>query len=154
MSSFNEVSWGTETTNYPPELMKNIRPDDEVVAFINIVEKKGCLSKKAKKTGNRDYVAITHERIVGTVERVCEEGSFLKKSKSTTVYTFNIPLVKITSLETSGESSSGGCLNKKSSPSYFFTINAQGSITKFYTGMDSTVNDQLIRSFLEVSDYF
>ena len=151
----NEVSWGTNRTDYPAELLKNMRPDDEVVAFVNITEKsKGCLSRKTKNTGNSSFLAITHERVIGTAEVVSEEGSGLKKSRKRTVITFNIPLVKVTSLSTSSDSTTSGCLKKSHDHEYFFSINAQGSKTVFYTGKNSQVNDEIVKSFLEVSDYF
>ncbi len=154
---YNEVSWGTDSSNYPPEVSKNMRPDDEVVAFIEIVEKtKGCLRKKAKNTGNRNFVAITRERVIGTVDlRSDVKAGWSKKIAIQETITFNLPLAKVTSLTTTSSSSeTKGCLKKHEEHENFLIINAQGDEIKFYTGKDCTVNDQIIRSFLEVSDYF
>lgn len=160
--SYSEVTWGAgslDTSNYPPEVGKNMRPDDEVVAYISIVGKNttGCLRKKTYNTGNNNFVAITHERIIGTVQTSSVvEGSGRKTQTKTTTATFNVPLVKVTSLTTSSSSMDiKGCLKKSSkSKEYYLHINAQGDEISFYTGPDCTVNDQIIRSFLEVSDYF
>ncbi len=160
--SYSEVTWGAgslDSSNYPPEVGKNMRPDDEVVAFISIVGKDttGCLRKKTQDNGNRNFVAITHERIIGTVQtlNVLEESRLKTKTETVTV-TFNVPLVKVTSLTTSSSSTDvQGCLKKSSkSKRHYLHINAQGDEISFYTGPDCTVNDQIIRSFLEVSDYF
>lgn len=148
--SYNEVTWGGSNLSYPPEVEKNMRPDDEVVAYIQIVEK-GCLRKKA--TGNQNFVAITRERIIGTVQMVPDNGSLKKKEKEKEIYTFNIPLVKVTFLETVSQPTFG-CLNRAKGRSFHLIINAQGYNIRFYTGPDSKVNDEIIRSFLEVSDYF
>lgn len=156
-TSFNEITVNTGGGNYPPELLKNIRPDDEVVAFISIVNKeKGCLRKKAKETGNNTFLAITHERVVGTVESSEIVGGRFSKDKNSEVQTINVPIVKITSLTTTCSTNTikSGCLSKSKEVSYYLYINAQGHSLKCYTGKDSTVNDQFIRSFLEISDYF
>ncbi len=154
---YNEVSWGTDSSNYPPEVSKNMRPDDKVVAFIEIVEKKkGCLRRKVKDTGNRNFVAITRERVIGTVElRSDRKEGMTKKIASRDTITFNLPLAKVTSLTTTSSSTEAkGCLKKHEDRENYLIINAQGDEIKFYTGPDCTVNDQIIRSFLEVSDYF
>lgn len=154
--SFQEITWGKGDTNYPSELLKNIRPDDEVMAFIRIVEKeRGCLKKKSKNTGNSSFIAITRERVVGTAEVAHEVGGRFSKDKDYEVVTMNIPLVKITSIETSNSSQTvKGCLHKSKEISYSLRINAQGQSLSIYTGKDSTVNDEFVRSFLEISDYF
>lgn len=154
--SFQEITWGKGDTNYPPELLKNMRPDDEVMAFIRIVEKqRGCLSKKSKDTGNSSFIAITRERVVGTAQVSYETGGRFSKDRDWDIVTMNIPLVKITSIETSNSSETvKGCLHKTQSVSYSLRINAQGQTLSIYTGKDSTVNDEFVRSFLEISDYF
>ena len=156
MVQYNEVTIGTEGGNYPPELLKNIRPDDEVMAFIDIVGKeRGCLRKKSKNTGDRQFIAITRERVVGTVLTVETDGGFFNKVKSESVSTINIPLVKVTSIETgSNKNTTKGCLSKSKDVEYYLILNAQGGDLKIKTGPDSRVNDEFVKSFLEVSDYF
>lgn len=161
MSRQIDMTWGSNSSNgYPQELLKNIRPDDDVVAFIRIQSSDvGCLKKKPKKGSPVDtyFLAITRERVVGTAETKSEgvkTGLFSKASSLGSV-TFNIPLVKITSIETSGQTSQEkGCLSKKNHAKYKLTINAQGDEITIYTGVDSSVNDEFVRSFLEISDYF
>ena len=87
------------------------------------------------------------------------EGSegVVNKNKVEKVRTINIPLVKITSIYTSNSkmTEKSGCLSKtKKRTECTLTINAQGKPIEFYTGPDSTVNDEFVRSFLEISDYF
>lgn len=153
---YNEVTVGRGGSDYPPELLKNMRPDDEVMAYIRIDGKmRGCLSKKSKDTGRVRFVAITRERVIGTIQKSVETGRFLKKFEKTGDMTINIPLVKITSLTTSStKAEQSGCLSKKSRMEYHLSINAQGEELKIFTGYDSTVNDEFVRSFLEISDYF
>lgn len=158
MVEFDEITWGKGGADYPPELLKNMRPDDEVMAYIRIVGKKrGCLNRKSEDTGNSRFIAITRERIVGTVETSTSEGGLFSKNKTEGAMTINIPLVKVTSIETSNSRTTqkSGCLSKtKKNVEYYLTINAQGSNLEIFTGGDSTVNDEFVRSFLEVSDYF
>ena len=69
--------------------------------------------------------------------------------------TINIPIAKVTSITTTASASdSKGCLSKSKTREYRLILNAQGQEFSAYTGVDSSVNDEFIRSFLENSDYF
>lgn len=155
------VSWGTDNYgDYPPELTKNMRPDDEVRAFIRIenFQVKGCLKKKRAKNGPTQvhFLAITRERVIGTFEdTITTKSGRFSSSSSSFVSTINIPIAKVTSITTTASASdSKGCLSKSKEREYRLVLNAQGQVYSAYTGVDSTVNDEFIRSFLENSDYF
>lgn len=153
-----EMTWGSNSSSgYPSELLKNMRPDDDVVAFIKIEERNvGCLKKKPKGHPTDSYfLAITRERVVGTVEtRRKEKTGLFSSANHSNRITFNIPIVKITSITTSSSSVQSGCLKKSNNSRYELIINAQGDELAVYTGKDSSVNDEFVRSFLEISDYF
>lgn len=137
-------------------MLNQLKPGDTIVLFqaLDLYEiESGCLGPKQKIVPRGGFIAVTEQRLVVKASQLTTttvgNNNVNWNAKTQTI---NVPVSKVSSVTVEREEKmGGGCLSTKSS-AYVLVLNVQGGIYRIYTGENSTIADEFVRSYLDFED--
>lgn len=130
---------------YPSALMSQLKPDDNVVAYLPLKQVKGgCLGSKDVPGG---YVAITEQRVIANAIEYNDNKKDVKKGNYIE-FTTNVPVSKVSSMTVTHKQVKGGCLSG-TKQTYWITLNIQGAQHELYVGQSPSTANEFVRTFVD-----
>lgn len=143
-------------SEYPDDLMNQLKPDDKVIIFQKLDLKNvsgGIFGPVVEVIPGKGFIAVTERRLVikaSEINTITAQGN--KVIKTSKLQTINVPIGNVSSITVQKDTTpSGGCLGD-STVDYSLVINVQGGIYHIYSGVTSQIADEFVKSFIDLQE--